>query len=272
MSYATTHDFYLGRGPGADWIASIDLNHCACTSLAAIERAGTAEEFRRRVERLCATIHRDESGYATSPPGSSWPWLWPTSHGTDLTYAFDTGAVWTCQRGQRWSTRAGQYVPPGPDETPVAFPTGRDTCGYTGIAAADTTSRRYGPLLGRTHWYHLPDLGMRILADLTLPPSPGTLPELAALRQQLPQHLRYAVTADTSAVELEIQVLGYRDGDPAAEPARDALASLPALYGWTDPDGGPPRFGARVLIADDKRSTSHPVLADHHVHAVLTAH
>ncbi|MEV6639650.1 hypothetical protein [Amycolatopsis sp. NPDC051371] len=270
MSCATTHDFYLGRGPDADWVASIDLNHCACASLAVIERAGAAEEFRRRVERLCDTIHRDESGYATSPPSASWPWLWPTSHGTDRTYAFDEGAVWTCQRGQRCSARAGAYVPPGPDEPVVVFPPGRDTCGYTGIDAADTTSRRYGPLLGRTHCDGIEDLGMRILADLTLPPGPGTPPELAALQRRLAPDLRYAVTADSSVVELEIEVLGYRDSDPAADLARDALASLPALYGWTDPDGGPPRFGVRVLITAADRHTSHPVLADRHTKAALT--
>jgi len=270
MNCPTTCDFYLGRGLNADWVASIDLNHCACTSLAAIERAGTADEFRRRVERLCDTIHRDETGYATSTLSSRWQWLWPTSHGTDLTYAIDDGAVWTSQRGQRWSARAGKYVPPGPDEPPVVFPPRRDTCGYTGIAAADTIARRYGPLLGRTHCDDIEELGMRILADLTVAPGPGTLPELAALRLRLAQHLRYAVTADSSAVELEIEVLGYRDGDPAADLARDALASLPALYGWTDPDGGPPRFGVRVLIAADARHASHPALADRHTRAVLT--
>jgi hypothetical protein len=272
MNCATTHDFYLGRGLDAEWVASIDLNHCACSSLAAIERSGNAEEFRRRVERLCHTVHRDETGYATSPRLLSWPWRWPTSHGTDLTYAFSDGAVWTCERGQRWSTRAGQYIPPGPDEFPVVFSPRRDTCGYTGIDAAESTNRRYGPLLGRTHCDDIEELGMRILADLTLPPGPGAPSELAALRLRLAPDLRYAVAADSSAVELEIEVLGYRDGDPAADVARDALATLPALYGWVDPDGGPPRFGVRVLIADGERSITHPVLADSHVHAIFTAH
>jgi hypothetical protein len=270
MNCAITHDFYLGRGLDADWIASIDLSHCACTSLAAIERAGTAEEFRRRVERLCHTIHQDETGYATSAPSSRWPWLWPTSHGTDLTYAFDGDTVWTCQRGQRWSARAGEYVPPAPDEHPVVFPPGRDTCGYTGIDAADTTTRRYGALLSRTHRDGIAELGMRILADLILPPGPGAPPELAAFHLRLAPQLRYAVTTDSSAVELEIEVLGYPDGDPAADLARDALVSLPALYGWTDPDGGPPRFGVRVLIADNARRASHPVLAERHTQAALT--
>ncbi|MFI5560793.1 hypothetical protein ACIA2T_16075 [Amycolatopsis japonica] len=41
-----------------------------------------------------------------------------------------------------------------------------------------------------------------------------------------------------------------------------ALAQLPALYGWTDPSGGPLRFGVRVLAADDRRHTTYPALAD----------
>ncbi|VVJ22698.1 Uncharacterised protein [Amycolatopsis camponoti] len=272
MTCATTHDFYLGRGPDADRIASIDLNHCACTSLAAIEDARTADEFRRRVERLGDTVHRHELGYVTSTPSAWWPWLWPTSHGTDLTYAFDGDAVWTCQRGQRWSACAGHYVPPGPDEAPVVFPPGRDSCGYTGVDAADTISRRYGPMLGRTHGDRVEELGMRILADLTLPPGPGTPVELAALHSRLAPDLRYAVTVDSSAAELEIEVFGYRGGGLASDLARDALASVPALYGWTDLDGGPPRFGVRVLIADDNRSRSHLILANPHIHAILTTH
>ncbi len=166
--------------------------------------------------------------------------------------------------------RAGEYVPPEPDENPLVLPIERDTCGYTGIDAADTTARRYGPMLGETHRHDLPQLGLRILADLTLPLGPATPAELLELRTQLAPHLRYAVTADESAVELAFEVFGHRDGDPAAEAAAHALCTVPALYGWTDPSGGPPRFGVRALVADDERHTSHPVLADPRARAVFT--
>jgi hypothetical protein len=47
---------------------------------------------------------------------------------------------------------------------------------------------------------------------------------------------------------------------------------LPAVYGWTDPHGGPPRFGVRALLADDDRHKTHHVLSDRHIRAVLTTH
>lgn len=272
MARSTTHDFYLGRGPDAEWLGSIHLDSCECQRLDEIMQASTTNEFTELVDFFLHAADVGEAGEVTRRAGGAWPWPWPTSHGTDYAHAFDTGAVWTARLGQRWSERAGEYVPPEPDEIPVEFPHGRNTCGYTGIDAADTLARRYGPLLGDTHHHDPHQLGLRILADLTLPPGPGAPAELVELRRQLPPHLRYAITADESTVELEFEVFGYRDGDPAAEATAHALAVLPALYGWTDPDGGPPRFGVRVLIADDDRHATHPVLADRHARAVLTAH
>ncbi|WP_431909892.1 hypothetical protein [Amycolatopsis thermoflava] len=269
MSRSTTHDFYLGRGPDAEWIGSIHLGTCACHSVEKIGLARSADEFADLVNSFLHAAEVGQAGEVTHR-GHPWPWLWPTSHGTDYTHAFDRGTVWTARRGQRWSMRAGEYIPPGPGETPVVFPHGRDTCGYTGIDAADTAGRRYGPLLGETHRYDLHQLGLRILADLTLP-SPGPAPaQLVELRAQLPPHLRYLINAHETTAELEIEVFGYRDGDPAADAPAQALTALPALYGWTDPNGGPPRFGTRVLLADDERHLTLPVLADRHTRAVLT--
>lgn len=270
MSRATTHDFYLGRGPDADWLGSVRFGSGVCPGLDGIAQARTADEFLGLVDSFLCAAETDGTG-EVAHSGPEWPWPWPTSHGTDRVHAFEAGAVWTALRGERWSLRAGKYVPPGPGEVPLVFPHGRATCGYTGIVAADTVARRYGPLLGATYDHDLAQLGLRILADLTLPPDPAAPVELAELRARLPPHLRYAVHADESAVELEFEVFGYRDGDPAAERTAHALSALPALYGWTDPSGGPLRFGVRVLVADDDRHTTHPVLADRRARAVLTA-
>ncbi|MFD4252484.1 hypothetical protein ACFWQL_22340 [Amycolatopsis thermoflava] len=270
MSRSTTHDFYLGRGPDAEWIGSIHLGTCACHSVEQIWQAHAADEFTDLVNSFLHAAEVGQAGEVTHR-GRPWPWTWPTSHGTDYTHAFDTGTVWTARQGQRWAIRAGEYTPPRPGETPVVYPHGRDTCGYTGIDAADTTRRRYGPLLGETHRHDLSQLGLRILADLTLPSPPGPAPaQLAELRAQLPPHLRYAITAHETTVELEIEVFGIHDGDLAADDVERALTGLPALYGWTDPDSGPPRFAVRVLLADEERHRTHPVLADQHTRALLT--
>ncbi|MFC3450782.1 hypothetical protein [Amycolatopsis speibonae] len=267
---STTHDFYLGRGADADWLGSVRLASWDGRWLDEFTRARSAGGFITLVALFLRTAEIHEAGEVTLG-NHVWPWPWPTSHGTDYVHAFDTGTVWTARRGDRWSLRADEYIPPGPDETPLVFPAMREYCGYTGIDAADTTARRYGPLLGDTYRHDLPQLGLRILTDLTGPPVPGAPSALTGLRAQLPPHLRYAVTADETAVELGFEVFGYRDGDPAAETAAQALSMLPALYGWTDPLGGPPRFGVRVLLADDGRHTTHPVLGDPRARAVLTA-
>ncbi|MEV6906000.1 hypothetical protein [Amycolatopsis sp. NPDC051071] len=267
---STTHDFYLGRGPDADWLGSLRLGVPDGRWFDEITRSRSAGGFITLVTFFLRSAEIHEAGEVTFG-NRVWPWPWPTSHGTDYVHAFDTGAVWTARRGDRWSMRGDKYIPPGPDETPLVFPPMRDSCGYTGIDAADTTARRYGPLLGETYRHDLPQLGLRILADLTGPPQPGAPAALTELRDQLPPHLRYAVTAHDAAVELEVEVFGYRAGDPAAEATGHALSMLPALYGWTDLSGGPPRFGVRALIADDGRHTTHPVLADPRARAVLTA-
>ncbi|QFU86739.1 hypothetical protein [Amycolatopsis sp. YIM 10] len=267
----TTHDFYLGRGPGAEWLGSVRLGTPDSRWLDEITRAWSAGAFACLVTVFLQVTQAEQAGEVARGDSGQWPWRWPTSHGTDYVHAFDEGAVWTAQRGERWSARAGVYVPPGPGDQPLVFPHGRATCGYTGIAAADTTARRYGPLLGATHRHDLYQLALRILADLTAPAGPGTPSAVDALRGLLPPRLRYAVTTDDAAAELEIEVFGYRDGDLAAEETVHALSLLPALYGWTDPAGGPPRFGVRVLIADEQRHTTHPVLADPRTRTVLTS-
>lgn len=266
---ASYTDFCLGCGTDAEWIGSVRLFSCACYGLDAIAETRTEREFAERADFfLHAEV--DEVGDVTRA-GREWPWPWPTSHGTDCVHAFDNGAVWTALRGQRWSERAGEDAPPGSSDTRVVFPHGRATCGYTGIDAADSTTRRYGPLLSATCDYDLAQLGLRILADLTLPPQPGTPAELVELRNELCMRLRYAVTADDTAVELEFGVFGYRDGDPHAETTARVLSTLPALYGWVDPSGGPPRFGVRVLVADDDRHTTRPVLPHRRARAALAA-
>ncbi|GAB2790536.1 hypothetical protein [Amycolatopsis magusensis] len=271
MSCSTTHDFYLGRGPDAEWLGSVHLGSGASSGIEDITRARSAGGFAVLVDFFLHTAEVEQAGEVTHR-GDEWPWPWPTSHGTDYVHAFDTGAVFTARRTERWSARAGEYFPPGPGDVPLVFPYRRATCGYTGLDAADTIFRRYGPLLGATHRHDVSQLGLRILTDLTAPAGPGTPGELDELRAQLPPHLRYAVTADDTAMELEFEVFGYRDGDPAAERTAQALSMLPALYGWTDPAGGPPRFTVRALIADGERHTTHPGLADPRTRAVLTAY
>ncbi|MEU3767940.1 hypothetical protein AB0E55_23055 [Amycolatopsis keratiniphila] len=227
---STTHDFYLGRGPDTEWLGSVRLGTRNGGGLDEIRRARSAGDFIILVALFLRTVEAAEAGEVTFG-NHKWPWPWPTSHGTDYTHALDTGVVWTARRGDRWSLRGDEYIPPGSGGTSLEFPHMRNFCGYTGIGAADTTTRCYGPLLGDTYRHDLAQLGQRILTDLTGPPGPGEPAALTELRARLPPHLRYAVAADAAARELEFEVLGWRDGDPTLEASAHALAQLPALYG-----------------------------------------
>jgi hypothetical protein len=209
MTLSTTYDFYLGRGPHTRWLGVARLDQCCCVGLDRLADGVTPDEYAGLVLDFLTQVECERGGAAHREDG----WPWPTSHGTDWTYAFDDGAVWVAEDSQRWAQRAGEYVPPHPDEVPVVLPILRGSCGFTGIDAADTLARRYGPLLGNTYDLDPHQLAVRILADLTLvapplPPDDGGDPFTA-----LPFHLRYATTTDESAIELDIEVFGYRDGD-----------------------------------------------------------
>ncbi|MEC3979915.1 hypothetical protein [Amycolatopsis sp. H20-H5] len=175
MSPSTTYDFYLGRGPDARWLGSARLDRCQCDYLAYLVDSVAADEYAWRVLDFVVRVDVDRSGTAYRE-GGGWPWPWPSSHGTDMTYAFDDGAVWGADHAQRWKTRAAWQVRPQPDETPLVLPAVGGYCRFTGLDAADTVARRYGPLLGDTCDLDLRQLAVRILADLTLParpPAPG---------------------------------------------------------------------------------------------------
>jgi len=62
---STTHDFYVGRGPDADWIGSVHLDACACHDLEEIRQAGTADEFTELVSRFLHGAEIDEVGEVT---------------------------------------------------------------------------------------------------------------------------------------------------------------------------------------------------------------
>jgi hypothetical protein len=98
----TRADFYVGRGPEAEWLGSIawdgnpsgvgfDRPHGA-TAL----RATTEEIYRRAVNNFLAS--RDDATF----PVQGWPWPWDDSNTTDYAYAFENGAVYASSFGYTW--------------------------------------------------------------------------------------------------------------------------------------------------------------------------
>lgn len=105
----TRADFYIGRGPNAQWLGSIAWDGMPDSIDADVLTATTEESFR---DALMAFFgERDD----VSGPEHGWPWPWENSRLTDYSYAFDIGKVWTCPFGRYWY--AATAADPDPDDS-----------------------------------------------------------------------------------------------------------------------------------------------------------
>jgi hypothetical protein len=113
----TRADFYIGRGPGAEWLGSVAWDAYPSGLPSELLAATSEDEFRARVAELAS---RDD----WTSPSDGWPWPWNDSHTTDYAYAFDGGAVWAASFGHGWFPATGDE----PDEDseadlpPCVFP------------------------------------------------------------------------------------------------------------------------------------------------------
>lgn len=92
---ATKADFYIGRGPDAEWIGSLFWDIYPEGLPRDLLLAGTEEVFRSKVQKL---VGNRPDGYA---PKNGWPWPWNNSITTPYTYAFE-GLVWGSYFGSSW--------------------------------------------------------------------------------------------------------------------------------------------------------------------------
>ena len=104
----TRADFYVGRGPKAEWIGSIAWDGHDDTVLEGLGlgKASDESDWRDRVAKMLAS--RDDA----TTPDKGWPWPWEDSSTTDYAYAFDDGAVWWSCFGHAW--RSGEAAGPKP--------------------------------------------------------------------------------------------------------------------------------------------------------------
>lgn len=92
----TRADFYVGRGPDAEWLGSIAWDgYPDGIDRGVLEMAGEASY---RLAVLAMLQERDDG----TLPEQGWPWPWSTSHTTDYAYAFDEGQVWASCFGHPW--------------------------------------------------------------------------------------------------------------------------------------------------------------------------
>jgi hypothetical protein len=91
----TRADFYIGRGPKAEWLGSIAV-----------------DGYRRGVKPLLG-LHSEHAFRAAVAefldvrpdhtfPADGWPWPWNDSATTDWAYAFDKGRVFASNFGGAW--------------------------------------------------------------------------------------------------------------------------------------------------------------------------
>lgn len=109
----TRADFYVGRGPDAEWIGSIAWDAYPEGIDDPIMTASTEQEFRNAVAAFFDG--RDD----VTLPERGWPWPWDDSGTTDYAYAFD-GSVWISCFGRSWFRRGadepdGAHVVEFPD-------------------------------------------------------------------------------------------------------------------------------------------------------------
>lgn len=85
----TGADFYIGRGPEAEWLGSIAWDGYDIPEH--ILRMDKPENFREGIEQFLKT--RDDATF----PADGWPWPWEDSNLTDEVWAFDGGKVWNAR-------------------------------------------------------------------------------------------------------------------------------------------------------------------------------
>lgn len=92
----TRADFYIGRGPNAEWIGSVAWDAYPSGIPDDVLNAKTEADFRAAVADFFSK--RDD----VTLPDRGWPWPWDNSGLTDYTYAIDGDQVWASRFGREW--------------------------------------------------------------------------------------------------------------------------------------------------------------------------
>lgn len=133
----TRADFYVGRGPEAEWLGSIAMDGypqgwAGDSAHGPVVASTTEEEYRANVAKVLTACDH------STKPEQGWPWPWEDSRTTDYAYAFDGGLVYATCFGRPWfeawkdgkpsEPEDEEYMDQGktavfPDMTAVAKPT-----------------------------------------------------------------------------------------------------------------------------------------------------
>ena len=111
----TRADFYIGRGPQAEWLGSIAWDGYPNGIPTGVLSATDGTGFRKSVAALL--VERKDG----TTPQMGWPWLWDDSSTTDYAYAFDGGQVYASNFGCSW-WHATEEEPEDGDVKDAVFP------------------------------------------------------------------------------------------------------------------------------------------------------
>lgn len=137
----TRADFYVGRGPDAEWIGSVTWDGnpggIAHDSTPAGYKVFPDVEIEEPDYRLAVGEFLEQRDDATLPT-EPWPWPWADSGTTDYAYAWDGGMVYGTSSGHGWwPVRLSEECcgEPSDEDAPpskVAFPDMSDRKGDLG--------------------------------------------------------------------------------------------------------------------------------------------
>lgn len=128
----TRADFYIGRGPKAEWLGSTAWDGYPSGFAGKDGNVKTSPIFSAegedtyRVAVMTELAGREDA----TLPAQGWPWPWGTSHTTDYAYAFDGGRVWASCYGHAWFDPT-EDEPEHDDDKPTEFPNMKERANVT---------------------------------------------------------------------------------------------------------------------------------------------
>ena len=93
----TRADFYVGKGPNAEWLGSIAWDGYPDGNPADVLEKITEHDYRAAVELVLSNEH-----CGPTRPEQGWPWPWEDSRTTDFAYTFDLQRVLISCFGRPW--------------------------------------------------------------------------------------------------------------------------------------------------------------------------
>ncbi len=110
----TRSDFYVGKGPEAEWLGSVAWDGYPSGIDKAVLEAKTEADYRTALEAFSQT-RKDFTS-----PEMGWPWPWDDSCTSDYAYTFADGEVWASRFGRPYLTIPDLAKFESNDETPEA--------------------------------------------------------------------------------------------------------------------------------------------------------